>query len=152
MVLAIFEISRYMYASKHFMFAKLSVFFLRKGSEMWEGDRISKIPSTVLETRYWWTKIVSSLDAFQLNVSTSIPEANSREGKKNIDLEIETDCAWRCSSDKPYTKNLPIVEHKSSNWCYISLKMLSAPQLVDFSWKVYFSNIFTHNEFTTDFQ
>ena len=58
-------------------------FFGNKAVKKWEGDGISKIPSTVLETRYWWA-IVPSLGAFQL----SVLEINSWEGTKNIVWEM----------------------------------------------------------------
>ena len=44
-------------------------------------------------------------------------------------------------------KNLPImVEHKSSNWCYLILKKFSAQQLVYYFCKVYFSNTSMNNQ------
>ena len=51
---------------------------------------------------------------------------------KNKLLEIETDCAWRMSRNKPHGKNLQFVKHKLCSDQYKISFMFCARQLVDF--------------------
>ena len=81
-------VSFYSYGSKHFMLAKLSVFFFFFGNKAVKNGKeteFQKFPRTFLETRYWWA-IVPSLGAFQL----SVLEINSGEGTKKIVWETAT--------------------------------------------------------------
>ena len=59
---------------------KIERFFGEK-TKKWEGNRILtlKIPSTILETRYWWA-IAPNVGVFQ----SSVLEIKSREGTKDI--------------------------------------------------------------------
>ena len=90
MVLAIFE---FLFRLQNRMFF---FFFLKKVIKKWEEDRISKLHSNVLETRYWWAWVPSwalfLLSA--LDINTPNEEYSLRKEQFSVQLCSENQCIW----------------------------------------------------------
>ena len=111
MVPAIFEfLSFSRHGSKHFMNAKLSFlffFFLRNGS-IWEGDRVSKIPCSVLETIGIPPSVSAAMMLFVM-CSTMPCWLTTPEFELSSAAQVIGNCAQETFSTRRFTMENPVI-------------------------------------------